>query len=365
MKRLLDPRQDQTRLFLLALLVTLGAVWALSNVLVSREKQESASSQSSRPIGLKAWTLLKERLSPNPVRALRKPILSDSDLDGVDSLFLVSPKRALSSRELKLIEARVRRGLLVIIGFHDETSHQYFADLLHAAGVDAPLVDFPGFKPGKPVSVKVKEPQEAFGDLLHSGETYEFYSRLRFQDTSCALRPETCYMRTGSIGDGRVIAFVGIAPFTNGMMARADNRLLSLRLAKITGRTLLDEYHLYFNEKSTTDLLREPGFTLPFLGLLIGLFLYFFLGEDLALSAFHTKTRASSKVRSFHQFNRQLIRRVLETPEAWNEATQRQVDWLRRSFPSASTELNKITNERDPLELTRFHQNWLRSRGRK
>ncbi len=369
---------------ILLLLVMLGQ----SLLVTRREAARNPTTAADSPSGLSVFYALKERLNPGGATSQRRALFKESDLASYEIYFLLSPKLPPTAREDKLLLDWVEGGGELIVAFHDEDTHERVKTYLARAGISAFVNEWSGFRNGE--TLKAESPREPaaspgrpqflFPAPGKDSESYEFYSRLRFQDALCYQTSVDCYVREGRIGKGRVIAFAGIAPFANGLIGRSDNRKLAVRLALTGNSAAFDDYHLLMTEKTWADFVTDPSIILPMLGLLIGVLLYFFFGtgdyDEVGLRAPQARPR-----RSYHALNKQILRNVLGDSKSIQEAAERHLKFLERLLPRERERLQKIAAEmakesaqqdasssqvssKFARRLVLFHYNWLKSRGR-
>jgi hypothetical protein len=307
-------------------IIAILLMWALANTKRYAVGSKFPLTGSSSPAGVSVFFELKESLQKSSSVSLRRPILKETDLANFQTLFILSPA----------------------------------------------IRAFVGEAPNFTDSVATNAVSKDKHGLFAQNESYSFYSRLRFQDDICFQNSADCYVRSGKSGSGDVTVFAGLPPFANGLIGREQNTALASRLALSSGRIAFDDYHLLATEKTLGDFLTDPGIVGPVLGLLIGIFLYFFFGggefeEEVA------RASTGQKVRSLHSLNREILRAVVGEKRSMQEACVKHAQFLERLMPRdreqiqkllkglVSSELSGITTAK---RLVRFHQNWLKSRGR-
>lgn len=370
-------KRDRTVLILVAFLTLVVMVWFIAQVGSARQEGRVARTDSNTPTGIKVFVDLEEKLRADSTTQWRRPFLKADDLERFDALFIVAPKIALSTREEDFVLEWVAKGGHLVLSAENDEGVKRVSRFLTRAQISDLIDETPGFKNGKAVTYSPKDDSGFF----RKGETYTAYSPVRFQDSNCLSDPGTCWSREGSYEGGTVTLFLGLPPFANAMIDRTDNRRIAARLALATKRAAFDEYHLLVTEKTTGDLLVDPAFALPLIGMLLGIFLYFIAGGEGDGAAVESSSNRGRKKKasSWQDFGRRVLSKTLERPGTLREAVLRQARFFSALAPRERENIESIVERiQSPpsggddamaaqvaLRLTLHHQNWLKSKGRK
>lgn len=363
---------DRTVLILGSFLTIVVMLWFIVQIGKSREEGRLSRSDSNTSTGVKVFSDLIENLRPNSATSWRRPFLNLEDLDHFDTIFLVAPRIPLSSREEDILVEWIAEGGHLVVTAEDEEGLDRIRSILHEASFTKLIDETPGFKQGVATSYEPKNDSS----YLKKGESYEAYSPLRFQDSICLADEGTCWSRESELDDGKVTLFLGIPPFANAMISRADNKRLAARLALESKRVAFDEYHLLVNEKTTSDLLFDPAFALPMLGMLLGILLYFVAGGEEEVSMLASPAR-KKRPSSWREFGRRVVQRTLERPGVLREAVLRHGKFFAGLAPKEREEIDEIVRPltsgptddglaaKVGLQLALHHQTWLKNKGRR
>ena len=365
---------DRTFLILAGFLLAALLLWLSAEVGVGKEQARVPRVDSNTPSGLRVFTDLKSHLAPRSSLAGRRPILTLEDLKPYSTYFITAPRISPTVRELKLIREWTEAGGNLVLTIEDEAQHQALRELYRESGISDLIDDAPGFKNGEAVQLNPKKTSP----LYKENETYEAYSRLRFKDFSCLDDPSTCYSREGHLGLGTIQLFLGLPPFGNVLIERAENKKLAARLALATHKSLFDEYHLLITEKTNADLWTDPAFILPIFGFIIGILLYFTLGGESDEEQRLSRQQRPRHRQSLGDFGKRVVEHALASPGAMKAATARHAKFLKSIIPKNQPELitateaaaaesrdSDVAQSQAALNLTKAHQLWLKSRGRK
>ena len=311
------------------------AAYAFSqSFLGSLDRRMSISTMTQSGRGLSLFQALTTTPPAHGGRRLGTALLTPKALAGIDTLLVNSPLSALTKHEADVIARFVDGGGTLWLGFHDEESRQRLDAVVKAVDGDLPVGANKAFAAFTTEAVAAASPGGDPLPPLAAAETYAFYSPVVMDDALCARARLACFYRTWTHGAGRVVAVAGLPPLANAMLQRGDNGLLAARLAATGGTFGFDEYHHYFSDKSLADLLLEPTFTVPLVGLIAVILLFLAFGDDeLRQDERETARPQAGAGRSYHELGAGVLAGVLTSPRRRGAALARQAGFLRRRYP--------------------------------
>jgi hypothetical protein len=312
----------------------------------------------------------KEAVHGQSVTIHHKPFLFPDELSAFDGIMIASPRRPIAVQEARVLATYVRRGGRLLLSAHDSGAYervQVLLDHLEISGTVTPHLSF------KPKQVAVVTPA-ADTALFEAGKPYGFYSLIQFSDSTCEPHRLDCFVRSIEVGQGKVLLSLGLPLPANAMVSHLSNVDFTLAVGRWAPHLLIDEYHHFFTEKTWQDLLARAEFVLPLVGMIAGLVLFFLFGH----APFHEQPVSGVLARSYHELNENIVRKFLREPAMAGEALAQQQQFLLRQFPQQAQEVNDLAQrasqqlQRNPKalarvlgEVVRFHQEQLRSRGRR
>lgn len=349
---------SKQRLIIIVSALSFVALYILSmNHQSETDKRQSTTTYSGEAIGLSQLHQAMSSQSPDHSLRLEVPILKIDDLNGIETLAILSPLRPPSDREQDQITTFVEKGGRVLLGFHDEVTFTNLLSLADRLSIDWDYVSDSTFENQK--TRKIVMEHDRF--LFKKGETYHFYSALQFSHEDCQGPSMDCYVRISE--NQRVVAFAGLPPFSNGLMGLGDNRHFTNRLVGWAGQLVFDEYHHNFYKMGFTDLLKLPLFFLPLTLMLLTALCFFLFGtstRDVELAAL----RVPVPSRSYHELNARVLESQLQKEKIGNDSVPFAKGVIESMHDLKDGELNGIPNEPENLpQLVMAHRKIMMIKG--
>ena len=312
----------------------------------------------------------KEAVHEQSVTIHHKAFLFPDELSAFDGIMIASPRRPIAAREARVLATYVRRGGRLLLSAHDTRAYEHFQWLLDHLEIHGAIAPHLGFKPKRVAAVT----PAAGTALFEAGKPYGFYSLIQFSDSACEPHSLDCFVRIIEVEQGKVLLILGLPLPANAMVSHLSNVDFTLAVGRWAPHLLIDEYHHFFTEKTWQDLLAQAEFTIPLVGMIAGLVLFFLFGH----SQFHERPVSRTLSRTYHELNENIVRKFLRDPAMAGEALEQQRQFLLRQFPQQANAVNDLAQRtgqqrrqnpkalaRGLGEFVRFHQEQLRSRGRR
>ena len=353
----------------LAVLVFAALIW-LGQARNQADQLQAVTVYSRHNKSLSLFREWKEAVRGQSVSIHRKAFLFPDDLTAFDGIMIASPRRPIAAKEARVLTAYVRRGGRLLLSAHDTDTHEHFQLLLDQLEIKDAVTPHLGFKPKQVAAVT-----PATGTaLFEAGKSYGFYSLIQFADSACEPYSLDCFVRSIEVEQGNVLLILGLPLPANAMVSHLSNIDFTLAAGRWAPHLLIDEYHHFFTEKTWQDLLARAEFTLPLVGMIAGLVLFFLFGH----SQFHERSVSGTLSRTYHELNENIVHKFLRDSAMAGEALEQQRQFLLRQFPQQANAVNELAQRarqqlrRNPRalarglgEFVRFHQEQLRSRGRR
>ena len=266
----------------------------------SAEKLKAVTAFGRSATGTSAFHQWLIETKAAPAKLARKALLHETDL-GTEAYAILSPRSPVTARESKQLHAFVQKGGKLILSFHDIPTRKNLAHLVGVLGFSFSVQEAPAFENGKATVVEVEK-----DDLLFKkGEKIAFYSADQLGGFACALNSLGCFREIHEVGKGTVLLLAGLPFFSNGLIGLENNAAAALRLARWGNGIAFDEFHHFFSDRTWVDLLLNLSFSLPLLGLLLLLILFFVFGH----TRFHQKQREvpPPSANSMHDWNEGIV----------------------------------------------------------
>lgn len=300
-------------------------------------KRSTVTAYSSSSMGISLFYRLMNRIKPNSAQLSQKAFYDEKNLQGVETIAILSPHRVISGREAKIVREFVEGGGLLIISFHDEQSLGFLQYLLTELNMTTIVNGRSDFHNGQ---VTIARPDQD-SPLFKKEDTYHFYSNLKFPEEACEKNLFSCFVKMGQLEKGQVILMTGLPIISNALISKGQNAYFAYRLVDGSSTLLIDEYHHFFSDKTLADLLSLPTFILPLAGMFLGVILFFIFGH----SVFHEKSlvvEETPAIRSYHQLNERILLGILDRIGDYRLVMTFHTANLSRLFPRAKGELEKI-----------------------
>ena len=306
-------------------------------------RRNSVSANTKRGYGLSHFYKQVQRLGQSDVETIRRAILNQQSLDGIDSLFIISPLRKISSFEGKKLRAYVEQGGKLFMSFHTNQHYFNLVTLLRELDIETSYDNNSSFENRQ---VELISPQSETA-LLDPKESYAFYSPVILNDANCRLLHFECFFQQREYGQGQIVIAAGFPPFNNAMLQHGNNVELTARIIKWAGRLGLDEYHQLYAEKTWGDLIMTPSVSLPIAGLLTIILAYFLMGVPPG-----KQKVARQEVKpplTYHELNTMAIQSQLSFADLRAQATQTHEQFLLRRHPEFAHLIREASqNANDP-----------------
>jgi hypothetical protein len=312
----------------------------------------------------------KKAVHGQSVTIHHKAFLFPDDLSAFDGIMIASPRRPIAAREARVLATYVRRGGRLLLSAHDTSAYEHFQWLLDHLEINGAIAPHLGFTPKQVAAVT----PAAGTALFEAGKPYGFYSLIQFSDSACEPHSLDCFARIIEVEQGKVLLILGLPLLANAMVSHLSNVDFTLAVGRWAPHLLIDEYHHFFTEKTWQDLLAQAEFTIPLVGMIAGLVLFFLFGY----SPFHERPVRRTLARTYHELNENIVRKFLRDPTMAGEALEQQRQFLLRQFPQQTHAINDLAQRagqqccqnpkalaRGLGEFVRFHQEQLKSRGRR
>ena len=312
----------------------------------------------------------KEAVHGQSVSMHHKAFLFPDVLSAFDGIMIASPRRPIAAKEAKVLAAYVRQGGRLLLSAHDTGTYEHLQLLHDHLEINGAVTPHRGFKPQQVAAVI----PAAGTELFEAGKPYGFYSLIQFSESACEPHSLDCFVRLIEVDQGKVLLILGLPLPANAMVSHLTNEDFTLAVGRWAPHLLIDEYHHFFTEKTWQDLLARAEFTIPLVGMIAGLVLFFLFGH----SQFHERPVSGTLSRTYHELHENIVRKFLQDPVMAGEALDQQRQFLLRQFPQQANAVNDLFQRaRQQLrqnpralaqllgEFVRFYQEQLRSRGRR
>jgi hypothetical protein len=353
----------------LLLVAFLAYMW-LSHVSSRANKLQTVTVYSRSNTSLSLFREWKEAAAAHTVAINIQAFLYPESLSEFDGIMIASPRLPISAKEASILAAYVRQGGRLIVSAHDASTYSSLSQVFRALGIHDAVQDNPAFQ-NKQVTVVVPR---GTSEIFDPGKPYGFYSVIRFASDHCQENALACFAQEVVIDQGKVLVTLGLPLPANAMIGRLHNVDFTLALGQWAPRLLIDEYHHFFTEKTWKDLLTRADFAVPLGGMLAGLVLFFLFGH----SPFHERPLSIPTSRSYHALHMNIVGKFLRNPTMAGAALDKHRQFLQRLFPQHGKTIEQLYQHgrqhlsQNPGSLARvlgdfmrFHQEQLRSRGRK
>lgn len=355
-------------------LITVGAVVLgfigyeyYSMHLHKKTKLQTVTSFSNKSHGSSVFHRYMERMNKGALVVHKRAFFKVDDIKDYNVLHILSPSRAISLREAKIVEQYLEQGGKLIISAHDKYSYKNLGSLLREIGWGLKQVEDKNF-----INQEFKTVQTVAGQklpLIAPDKKYVTYSSMIFHDLTCVDYSIDCYIRHKTVGDGEVIFILGLPMHSNVMINYGHNKDFFLALSNWGEKQALDEYHHFFGEKTFSDLFARANFILPVGGILVGMMAFFFF----SFSKLHEVRQIQSPTRSYHELGEGVIRRFLKSPSYKTSSMLAYRDYLTNEFPRQKGRIQQAYqvaqgNMGSPGEawsdpLINLHQNLIKESG--
>ncbi|NQW45176.1 MAG: DUF4350 domain-containing protein [Deltaproteobacteria bacterium] len=291
------------RLFLvfLVLLVFVGYEF-ISHSSEKQTKDASVSGLSHSVMGVSILYEWMNALHADSGKLFQRAYLKSSDLESSGTIAILSPRARISEREAGLLQSFVQKGGKLIVSFHDDASLLNLSLLLKRLEMNLSVEETTHFTNGAPTLVAALE-----NDLFfRNGEQYAFYSINILNNADCSRDRLSCYFTKKQVGSGYVVLLAGLPFFSNGLIGQANNSDAALRIMDWAKTISFDEYHHFFSDRSVLDLIANPSFSLPLLGMAL-LLVLFFLFAHTKFHRRHLEEQATTPGHSVHEWNEGVV----------------------------------------------------------
>lgn len=342
--------------------------------LTKKERFSTTTAYSSSATGLNLFFRLMSTARPNSVKLMKNGFFSTQDLQGFQTIAILSPEKPVSKREADIIGQFVRSGGKLLVSFHNSRSQKQLESLFSAINIDYSTTRRPEFKNRELTRASPAKDSQ----LFKHQESYAFYGYLGFAGANCSANTFDCFVRMAALEKGEVILIAGIPIISNALLTESHNANLAFRLIDWAGSLLIDEYHHHFSEKTFLSLLALPGFTIPVMGLIAGIIL-FFLFAHTEFRETSQLAKETSSIKSFHHMNERILLGVLDDKNVHRLTLQLQEENVIRMFPESQGAIKDIREGlkksypdvfsrkdllRKSYQLISLHQNLIRERGK-
>ncbi len=317
-------------------IILLVIFWLSLGSFVDEHNQMAGSTSfSSASSGVKTFRLLKEKIDAESVDLNKRPTFTDQILKGYDTLMILDPKRPISKLESKIILEFVEKGGQLILSFSSEKRYGNILPIVSSMGWSLNLVENEKYKNGTPEIIEPKE----LTDLWTPSQKFAVYSPYIVTNDACKYNRFYCFVYYKTIGAGRIFLFSGLPPFSNALLLHGDNSGFSIRLAKWTKKTLFDEYHHFFTEKTAKDLFVNPHFMVPAIAVFLGCLIYFLFAQSKLDWMRQTSPRLTND-KSFHKLYSSTISNIVKTENNLGSLVKLQAEYLKKQFPNESNRID-------------------------
>ncbi len=293
----------------------------------------STSVYGQSSLGVQLFYRLAEELDSDQVVVHRKS-LWQGEIPPNAILFLLSPKKDLSSRYIEILSTFVERGGRLVLSFENNSSWLNIQPLLKKLQGPSKMTEDKQFKNAK---LSIKSPKKNLS-WLQTKENYAFYSRYWIEGEGCSKGSFSCYVRQWSHKKGEVTLMAGLPLFSNALLERKDNRQFAFRLIAEDAPLWFDEYHHFYSDHTFGQLLLKPSFGLPLLGMMICVWLFFILGHN-RFSEAQTQQKKQPATASFHRLNENILEKRLEASGHYQNVLRLHQSFLEKIFPYAKNEI--------------------------
>lgn len=332
-----------------------------------KKKYSTTSVFSATSGGLRIFHDYANAIRLGSIKPAKSAFLSSEVLDNYDALLILSPRREISSREARFVANFLKKGGFVFLSFHDEDSWEMLDALRDELKLTSEVQPIGDFENQKAIEITPAESNE----LFRKGKHYTFYSRLGFKSSTCSHNDLSCYVLRENIGEGTLFVMSGLPVISNVLITKTDNAFFAFELVHRYKRILVDEYRHFFTDKTVSDLLLTPSFTIPILGMVVGALLFFLFGRTefqfLTPQWVEPKTR-----RQQHSMNEKILLGFLHKNNTFEAAVLEQARYLEHLFPDrkeqiwASIEVGDLEDHKvnqNPMKmaesLVTLHQRFL------
>ena len=358
-------------LVVLLLLGLVAVIW-LGQVRDEVEQMQSVTVYSRHNKSLSLFREWKAGATGQSVSVNKKAFLFPDELAGFDGVMIASPRRAIAAREAEILADYVRQGGRLILSAHDHETYDQLDWLLFELDLPRPgEIEVHANYQSRQVRTVVPEDNQVGFDRERA---YGFYSLIQFSPAGCEGRELACFVQWREIEAGQVLLVLGLPLMGNAMVERLSNMDFTLFVGRWAPHLLIDEYHHFFTQKTWSDLLARIDFTVPLVGMVVGLVLFF----GFAHSRFHERVLNLAASRTYHELNENVVRKFLRNPALTADALDQQRQFMLRLFPTQAEAVNTLYARfsqqvsRNPKvfpqalgEFVRFHQDQLKRRGRR
>lgn len=311
-------------------------------------RRHSSTSFSNEALGTSAFLEIMQRFAPEKVSLLRHAIYNEEDLGGEGTLLIISsPLGEISLREAGIIRAFVEKGGWILLSCHQESCQQNVFRISQELSASFSTSRNQSYIAGQSEEISIQN-----SELFPPG-TYNFYSAQIFNTFEFeANQSGTKFTRELNLGRGRIFLISSVIPLANGLINRGDNSKLLGNILSKANKIIFDEYHHLFSEKNLGDLILTPWVSLPMTGLILAALAFFLFGEA-PLTFKHPSTFAAP---SFHRFNQDTLRGLLQNKAAYAQARELQHRVILRTNLKHRPDISGATI----MQLARIHRNYLR-----
>ncbi len=320
------------------IIILVFSFFLLSHFAEEYQKTAGATSFSDASSGIRTFKRLKEKVAPDSVQISRRPSFSLEELKGYDTFMVLDPKMKISPLEAKVIKNYVFEGGRLILSFSTQKNYYNLLNVLTELNINFFTIENDEFKNGETEIITPGEVTPIWTPL----QKIAFYSPLLIKDEACNYNRFYCFVSAHDYFGGRVFIFSGLLPFSNAMLIQGENAGLGIRMALWTGKTLIDEYHHFFSEKSFSDLLVDFNFVLPSLALIFGCVLFFLFSQS-KLEWLRNLEKDSRDQSSFHEFYTKILDGVFEKQTRLTEAIEIHSQYLKTHYPAHKNEVDELT----------------------
>lgn len=327
------------------------------------DRRRTSSVYNHSPLGVHIFYDLARKIRPESVAPYRK-IFRKETLDPSMAVLILSPKKKIKGWEAKILQEFVQGGGRLILSFEDESAWENLQGLVALLEGPSSLRKDEGFKNFQTAALN----PAAATPFFRPEETYTFYSRYWIDRPECQKGNFECFVFEKGVGEGSFLLTAGLPLVANSMIGLADNRRFAFRLIDSSAKLILDEYHHYFSDHTFGQMLKKPGFAIPFFSMIACVILFFLFGH----SSFHELTRFEKRkafVPGYHSLGEKILLDVLDLRPVYPGALSLHQSFLEKIFPYAKMEIqnaqrqvfpeNKDAFLRQAFHWVKIHQNLL------
>jgi hypothetical protein len=327
------------------------------------ERSKAVTTFSQGPLGVSLFAQYLRIKNPDSVSTLRQAFLEDEHVDSSSdaALFILAPTRPFSAREANIVAQHVRNGGTLIASFHDNKTYEALSALIITLGNVPRIKESEKYRASFGTRVRPR----ATSSLVPEQVDLQFYALNVFDSTECRMGLLSCYVHEQTIGNGKLILIAGVPPIANSLLLKNENYQIAAHLANSYSRFIFDEYHHFYSEKDWTDLLKTPWISLPLFSMIVGAFLFFWLGQPELEPLPEYKNKKPSAI----DLGEAVVRTIMtKDTNASNHALAiQQMQSLQVLFPKDSEEIRKLTESYTGIMLSEklwiLHRELLSRRG--